>query len=209
MSIQCGVDETDATLASLKTSLVDDSEDRTKSRRRRRCAIDQAEASINSYDVVGTVSADIGVATSLLCVVEAISAVWWRVVLEPRFDSRSLVARKVKDVAETTTRIDNGLTGFLRLSASGKSSNDVCTRDHLCGSDGRHIRAGSGERGVETTILARVVGTVGCDTLAAIACNTIIARAVEDRGTHETELHILITLSLLIERSEISLVVAV
>jgi len=120
-----------------------------------------------------------------------------------------LVAGKVEDIAEATTRVDDSLTSLFRLSATGKGGDDVRTRNDLSGSNGSHIGASSGERRVEAAILSRVVGSVGCDTLTAVAADTVIATAVQHAGTHETELHVLITLTLLIKGCEIGFVVTV
>ena len=88
MSVEGGINETDTALTSLETSLVDDGDDSTECRRRSRSTVDESKGSVYSDDVIGSIGGDIREAASLLCVVEAVGAVWWGEVLEPRLDSR-------------------------------------------------------------------------------------------------------------------------
>ena len=68
----------------------------------------------------------IGDGASALRVVEAVGAVWWRVVCEPAVHSCGLVVRDGKDVAKASARVNDCFAGFFGLCASGEGFGDVC-----------------------------------------------------------------------------------
>lgn len=63
--------------------------------------------------------------TCLLRIVEAISAVWWRVFCKPVVHSCGLVVGNGEDVAEASTGVDDCFACFFGLRAGGEGFGDV------------------------------------------------------------------------------------
>lgn len=213
----CGrVDEADGALAHEETLLVDEGDDAAKRWRRGRGTKDQTESAVDSDHVVGTVGGDVRETAGLLAVVEAVRAVWWWEIPKPVLDSRFLVAGKREDVGESAAGEDDSFTGGLWLCVGRQSSEDVSVVLNLSGAHRCNVWACAWERRVEDA-----VGAVGVcrirsiarrpwfDALTTVASNTVVARRVQDTGTEETQLHVLVALADLVCGSEVGLIVAI
>jgi hypothetical protein len=66
------------------------------------------------------------VAASALRVVEAVGAIWWRVLCEPVVHGCGLVVREREDVAEAAAGVDDCFARLFGLRAGGEGLGDVC-----------------------------------------------------------------------------------
>lgn len=63
---------------------------------------------------------------SALRVVEALGAIWWRVICEPVVHGCGLIVREREDVAKASAGVDNCFARLFGLRAGGQGLGDVC-----------------------------------------------------------------------------------
>ena len=121
---------------------------------------------------------------------------------EPAFDGGGLVVGEGKDVGEAAARKDDGLARFF-------GCRDAGVRHYLRRANGGHVGTCGWEGRVEFAAGAVVIGAVGADALAPIARDAIITRGVKEGCTLQTEFHVFVALTLLVEGGQVGFVIAV
>lgn len=168
IGIQRWVDEPNTALPDRQPRLIDQRQDTAHDGGASARAVHQAEGAVDGDDVVRAVGRDVGVAAGLLGVVELRGCVGGRVRCEPALHGGGLVGGEGEDVGEAAAGEDDGFASFLGLG-------DGSARHDLRGADGGHVGACGREGGVEAPAAPVVVGAIGCDALAAVARNAVVA----------------------------------
>ena len=195
----CRVDPANRLLSDSQSSVVDRRQNGRKRRCRRRRPRDQSERAVYRNGVVEAIRGDVGVSPT--SGVEDSSRVRGREILEVPGDRRLLEVWAREDIGKPTARGES-------LEHRALAIRDLVPGDDLRGADGGHIRASSGERGVEAGRAEHLLAVVS-ETRAIGASHTGVAGRVNEGDAGQAELPVLCALALHVRGGEVRLLIAV